>query len=174
MNKFVLFSLLLVSFVAKAEDGLTTPDNTKSVLKTESAPASQSSEVAQISSLTVFTNNVEVAQISSPTVLVEPVCNGPNCKVRYKNTGNIAPCAVPKTVGVCVEETGCDACCRPVTTSTKVGVQICVPPCPTKESVRSSMGGKRVVYDYGKYEAVIKSGKDGNVEVRYRKRFLGL
>jgi hypothetical protein len=157
MNKFVLFSILFVSVVAKAENSPTIADNTQSILaKTESAPASQPT------------------QVSSPTVLVEPVCNGPNCKVRYKHKGNIAPCAVPKTVGVCVEETGCDACCRPVTTSTKVGVQICVPPCPTKESVRSSMGGKRVVYDYGKYEAVVKSGKDGNVEVRYRKRLLGL
>lgn len=172
MNKFVLFSILFVSVVAKAEDSPTIADNTQSILaKTENAPASQPT---QVSSPTVLANNVEIAQITSPTVLVEPVCNGPNCKVRYKHKGNIAPCAVPKTVGVCVEETGCDACCRPVTTSTKVGVQICVPPCPTKESVRSSMGGKRVVYDYGKYEAVVKSGKDGNVEVRYRKRLLGL
>ena len=107
---------------------------------------------------------------------VEPVmvCDGSGCKVRYKNKQNVAPCAVPKVVGVCVEETGCDACCRKVTTRNSVNVDICVPPCPSKETVRSYRGGRRVVYDYGKYEAVVTSDKDGNVEVNYRKRLLGL
>lgn len=124
--------------------------------------------------LATDTQSVLANDSAVATAATAPVCNGPNCKLRYKNKENIAPCAVPKTVGVCVKETGCDACCRKVTTNSRVDVDICVPPCPSKESVRSYRGGRRVVYDYGKYEAVIKSDNDGNVEVNYRKRLLGL
>jgi hypothetical protein len=146
MNKFLVFCCVAsFCFVVSGAEP-TVADNTQSVL----------------------VNKVE------PVVEPVTVCDKNGCRVTYRNKKNVAPCAVPKTVGVCVEETGCDACCRKVTTRNSVSVDICVPPCPSKESVRSYRGGRRVVYDYGKYEAVVTSDKDGNVEVNYRKRLLGL
>lgn len=107
-------------------------------------------------------------QIVSPTAA--PTCNGPNC-VKYRHKAAIAPCAVPTSVGVCMTETGCDACCQKVTTRTPVSVEICAPACPTKNEVRSNKDGSRKVYDYGRYEAVV-TGKDGVVDVKYRRRLL--
>ncbi len=152
MSKFYFLFFVFTFVVANAEEGVPTlADNTKSVL---AEPATSFEAQKQISSTLV----VESA----------PVCKGPNC-VKYKNKGSIAPCAVPTQVGVCMTETGCDACCQKVTTRTPVSVEICAPACPAKEDVRTYRNGSRVVYDYGRYEAVV-TGKDGVVEVRYRKK----
>lgn len=148
MSKFYFLFFIFTFVVANAEDGVPTlADNTSSVL----------------------TANEAEKQISSALVVESaPVCKGPNC-VKYRNKSSIAPCAVPTQVGVCMTETGCDACCQKVTTRTPVSVEICAPACPTKQDVRSSRNGSRVVYDYGRYEAVV-TGRDGVVDVRYRKR----
>jgi hypothetical protein len=164
MKTVTCFVLAAFCCVVRAEGPTLAPEYSSIVTNKPSSETAAST----------ISDPVAVDVVSSVFVSSDPVCKGPNCKLRYKNKENIAPCAVPKTVGVCVKETGCDACCRKVTTNSRVDVDICVPPCPSKESVRSYRGGRRVVYDYGKYEAVIKSDKDGNVEVNYRKRFLGL
>lgn len=142
MSKFVLFSIVSAfCFGVNASEGpLQTPDNTQSVL----------------------TSKVESSEG------VATVCKGPNCVI-YKGKNNIAPCAVPTQVGVCMTETGCNACCQKVTTRTPVSVEICAPSCPSKQKVRTYKNGSRVVYDYGRYEAVV-TGNNGVVEVRYRKR----
>lgn len=145
MMKFVLFVFCFAACnIALSGENL---DGTQSVLKKEA--------------------------VSSPTFFAEgsaPVCKGPNC-VKYKHKGNIAPCAVPTSVGVCMTETGCDQCCQKVTTRTPVSVEICAPACPSKHDVRTYANGSRVVHDYGKYEAVV-TAKDGVAEVKYRKRLL--
>lgn len=154
MSKFVLFftvSVFCFGVVNAADDVLSSPDNTQSVLKSATVAVEQEDKIGN------FAN-------------AAPVCNGPNC-VKYKSKNNIAPCAVPTQVGVCMTETGCDACCQKVTTRTPVSVEICAPPCPAKQDVRTYRNGSRVVYDYGRYEAVV-TGNDGVVEVRYRKRLL--
>jgi hypothetical protein len=161
MSKFILFGSLFFAAVGySAENEPTLADNNaQSVLKetTKEAPVTVAEVQKQIS-----TNTLLVVDSAAPT------CNGPNC-VKYKHKGNIAPCAVPTAVGVCMTETGCDACCQKVTTRNPVSVEICAPPCPSKQEVRKNKDGSRVVYDYGRYEAVVKA-KDGVVEVKYRKR----
>lgn len=90
----------------------------------------------------------------------------------YSGKENIAPCAVQKLASLCYCEKGCDSCCRPVLNSVNVEIPICVPPCASKESITRSRDGKKAVYDYGKYEVVVKAKDDGDVSVRYRKRLL--
>jgi hypothetical protein len=167
MTRFVMFSAMFVfsMVVNAAENGVPTLANdTQSVLKTPAQETVPAQETTTTSAAAVQ------KQISSTLLVVDsaPVCNGPNC-VKYKHKGRIAPCAVPTSVGVCMTETGCDACCQKVTTRTPVSVEICAPPCPSKQEVRKNKDGSRVVYDYGRYEAVV-TGKDGVVEVKYRKR----
>ena len=144
MKNAVLALALLTNGVILAGE-LSTPDNTKSVL----APTDP------------------VVATAAP---IED-CRGPACVV-YKNRKHMAPCAVPTAASLCVSQTGYDACCQKVTAVTQTIVPICAPPCPSKLEVRSSRNGGRVVYDYGRYEAVVKDQKDGTVEVRYRKRLL--
>ena len=93
-------------------------------------------------------------------------CNGVNCV--YKNKHNIAPNSVPTSVGVVLNSTEC-VNCEKVEVRTPVSVEICVPGGVCMKDVRSSRDDSRVVYDYGRYEAVV-TGKDNKVEVRYRKR----
>jgi hypothetical protein len=137
--------------------------------------ASPSPTVANEPTIATTSAATEIATVTATATQIvavdsAPTCKGPNC-VNYRHKGKIAPCAVPTAVGVCMTETGCDACCQKVTTRTPVSVEICAPPCPTKNTVRSSKDGSRKVYDYGRYEAVV-TGKDGVVDVKYRKRFL--
>lgn len=81
--------------------------------------------------------------------------------VKYKDLDNIHPCAVTKIVAIV------DPCQDPCNTCGPqcVYVQICVPPCECVD-VKTSHGGRKVKYDYGKYEVEIKS-KNGVVEVDY-------
>lgn len=116
-------------------------------------------------------------EVTVPTV-AEATCsctaNSCSCanKVSYKNKKNIAPCAVEKKACVSFCETGVDACCNRTSQLVAVEVPICAPPCATKETVSRSKSGRRAVYDYGKYEVVVKAKKDGDVDVNYRKRLL--
>jgi hypothetical protein len=80
--------------------------------------------------------------------------------VRYKQTRNIAPCAVPMIVSVP------DPCAGPCDCGPKcVYVQICVPPCGCAE-VKWKRCGDKLVYDFGKYEVEITSRR-GVVLVDY-------
>jgi|688.fasta_scaffold460199_2 hypothetical protein len=115
---------------------------------------------------------------SSAVTVVEPqataaTCTNGSCgkKVTYRGKHNIAPNAVPTGVEVARCETCRDACCNPVTVRTSQGVEICAPACPCKEDVRTSLNGKRKVYDYGKYEVIVTDRAD-SVDVRYRKRLI--
>ncbi|MEX2287618.1 MAG: hypothetical protein WD648_11050 [Planctomycetaceae bacterium] len=81
--------------------------------------------------------------------------------VKYEDLDNIHPCAVTKIVAVpdpC--QSDCDRCC-----ARYVYVQICVPPCECPE-IKNSHHGKKVKYDYGKYEVEITS-KKGTIYVDY-------
>jgi len=81
--------------------------------------------------------------------------------VKYEDLDNVHPCAVTKIVAVldpCQDP--CD-CCGPRC----VYVQICVPPCGCPE-IKTHHSGKKVKYDYGKYEIEITS-KKGMVIVDY-------
>ena len=125
------------------------------------------------------TNTPEIATepVTSPSVtVVEPVnsvvCSNGSCKkVTYRGKRNIAPNSVPTGVEVSRCETCVDACCNPVCVKTAQGVEICAPACPCKEDVRTSLNGKRKVYDYGKYEVIVTDRAD-SVDVRYRKRLI--
>lgn len=78
--------------------------------------------------------------------------------VRYKDLRNIHPCAV-QTV-VMVPDPCSDPCCPQV-----VPVEICVPPYPC-EDVKVSKGGRKIKYDYGKYDVEIRL-KRNYIEVDY-------
>lgn len=101
------------------------------------------------------------------SVLINKNLEKSTCNVFYENVENIAPCSVSKTVDFCVKK----VCCNCVETQ-HVFVEICVPRCPPKESVRFKRG--KVVYDYGKYEVVVINDKNGDVRVNYRKRLFCL
>lgn len=156
MKCFSLFVLLAVffGFNAFAEDSLKLADNTKSVLKTEAT----SPQVT----------NVETG---SKAVATAPSCeNSPS--LTYSGKQNIAPCATQKSACLSYCEKGCDACCNTTFKSVGVEVPICVPPCPSKETVTRSRSGKRAVYDYGRYEVVLRANDEGDISVKYRKRIL--
>lgn len=93
------------------------------------------------------------APSTAPVVVATPVAL--YCNVRYKDQRNIAPCAVPTIVQV---PDPCDPCCC-------VSVQICVPPCECP-CVKVSKCGRKVSYDYGKYQVEITSAR-GRVTVDY-------
>lgn len=96
-------------------------------------------------------------------------CANGRCKpIVYRNKRNIAPNAVPANVEVSRCETCCNGC-QKVSVETVQEVQICKPQCPCKETVRSTLTGNGKVYDYGKYEVVVRDRKN-SVEVNYRKR----
>ncbi len=81
--------------------------------------------------------------------------------VKYEDIDNAHPCAVRKIVAVLDPNTDMACSCGP----TCVYVEICVPPCGCPD-VRVTRGGRKVVYDYGKFEIEIKSYK-GVVHVDY-------
>ena len=94
--------------------------------------------------------------------------------VKVKDRDNIHPCAVPKMVKIvdpcwkpCKRKCGCNSCCKPCCPPPApcVYVKICVPPCGC-ERVKCSKKGRKVVFDYGKYQVEVES-KDGYVEVDY-------
>lgn len=164
MKRFILsvvFCLPVVTVIAADTINL---EGTQSVL---------TSAKAEVAVPTTTALNVEVV---APTTTETCSCtpNGCSCsnKVSYKNKRNVAPCAVEKKTCVSFCETGVDACCNKTSQLVAVEVPICAPPCATKETVSRSKNGRRAVYDYGKYEVVVKAKKDGNVDVNYRKRLL--
>jgi hypothetical protein len=170
MNKcFVLFGVLFcATFVSAQEPTLAINDGAQSVLKKEE---SQVVQPAPIQSSTVAVATAPSAVVVTSAVLVEnATCT--NCdNVVYKHKGNIAPNAVNKTVVICFCESSCEDC-KIVKAKKEVPIDICVPPCPCKETVSSHRGGRRVVYDFGKYEVVIHAQRSGDIEVDYRKRLL--
>lgn len=91
-------------------------------------------------------------------------CCCPN--VRYSDLKNIAPCAVPKMIWIvdpCWKPAKC-GCCRPAKPPC-IQVKICVPPCGCP-CIKVSKDGRKIKYDYGKYEVEITS-KNGRVRVDY-------
>lgn len=148
MRNLFLVGLLCLVSVAKA-------DEAASVLKKEGQPTVAEPVVADSSAANATCCN-----------------NSCSKNVRYKGQRNIAPCAVEKNVNVSFCDKHLDACCNCVSTVTNVNVPVCVPPCACKETVSTTRGGRRVVYDYGRYEVVVLARKNGNVEVDYRKRLL--
>lgn len=90
-------------------------------------------------------------------------CTKPCCKsrTRYKGLRDIHPCAVKKVVSIIDPCFDPRSCCKPKC----VKVTICVPPCGCAK-VRVSRNGRRVKYDYGKYEIKITS-RNGKITVDY-------
>ena len=172
MKNVLFVGLCLVTFVAKAEETLKnfeTNSSTQSVLATQSI---QEPTVAAPANATAVTTTAPAAAVSAP---VGCACSSPSCNnVVYKGQRNIAPSAVQKTVKVTLCEKCVDQCCNCTTNLKELDVPVCVPPCSCKESVTCSRNGKRVVLDYGKYEVVIHARRNGNIEVDYKKRLLGL
>lgn len=141
----------------------------RSILNNTPTPATPTPVIAEPSTQAVVSSPaVNVQAAPAATVCQSGACNK---KVTYRGRHNIAPNAVPTGVEVARCETCTDACCNKVTTKTVQGVEICTPACPCKEDVRTSLNGKRKVYDYGKYEVVVTDRND-SVDVRYRKRIL--
>jgi len=89
-----------------------------------------------------------------------PVCT----KVKYVDLDEMHPCATTKLIRVmnpCYDP--CDRCgCQPEC----VTIKICVPPCGC-ERIKVRSKGKRVCYDYGKYEVDVRV-KNGYIEVDYQ------
>ncbi|MEX1098073.1 MAG: hypothetical protein WED34_18670 [Planctomycetales bacterium] len=81
--------------------------------------------------------------------------------VKYEDLDNVHPCAITRIVMVpdpCADPCyGCGPQC--------VAVQICVPPCAC-ERVKTSKDGRKIKYDYGKYEVEIEV-KRGYIKVDY-------
>lgn len=166
MNRFfVLFALCSCSVFAN-EPTLATTDTATSVLQKEATQTAQVSQpaVAPAQSDIVTTSAVLVDN----TACVSGKCGN---NVNYRRKDNIAPCAVNKTVVMSFCETSCEDC-QKVTHKKDVAVDICVPPCACKETVSSHRGGRRVVYDYGKYEVEVLARRNGDVDVNYKKRLL--
>lgn len=147
------------------------------------APVNQPNAAATVDNNKSILNHG--AEIPAPAV-VEPAvipavitdtqsgkcCDSLDKRIIYKNKRNIAPCAVPQTVCISFCEAEVDACCKKTCHLEKVDVSICVPPCLCTETVTVSREGRKVVYDYGRYEVVLKARRDGIIEVDYRKRLL--
>ena len=86
-------------------------------------------------------------------------------RVEYKDLDNIHPRGIPTLVQVpdpcACDCRHCNACCAPQL----VSIKICVPPGPCGR-VKVRHGGRRIEYDYGKYEVEIKV-RNGYVKVDY-------
>ena len=117
---------------------------------------------------------VEVAPVAPSTSFVvenATCCDEDTVNVVYRNKRHIAPDAVTKTVVICFCESSCENC-KLVSSRKEVSVDICVPTCPCKETVSVHRGGRKVVYDFGKYEVVIFARRNGTIEVDYKRRLL--
>lgn len=115
-----------------------------------------------------------VLKTDTTAVATPSSCSNGTCStcVKYHNKEKIAPCATQKVACLSYCEKSVDACCNQTAQQVVVEVPVCAPPCPSKESISRSRNGKRAVYDYGRYEIVLKANEDGDVNVRYRKRIL--
>lgn len=160
-NFMFLFVFSLFAFSAVAEE--------KSILKNEPTPA------PEYANQTVSPTVAQPTEVpaAAPAVAAQPAagcdCANGKCKpLVYRNKRNIAPNAVPGSVEVSRCETCCNGC-QKVSVETVQEVQICKPQCSCKETVRNTVVGNGKVYDYGKYEVVVRDRKD-SVEVNYRKR----
>lgn len=155
--KYVLFSLIcFFSFVVSyGED--------KPTLATTDSTGDTKSVIVAPQQTTSVTQSAEQPQ---------KCCNVTDKKIVYRNKRNIAPGAVQQGLNLSYCSTKVDACCNKTSSLEQVDVPACVPPCSCKESVRTSKDGKRVVYDYGHYEVVLKARSDDSVEVNYRRRLL--
>jgi hypothetical protein len=83
--------------------------------------------------------------------------------VRYEDERKVDNCFVPQIVEIqdpCWKPCGCD--CTPRC----VAVQICVPPC-CEPKICCSKDGRKVEYDYGKFEVTITTRRSGLVVVDY-------
>lgn len=81
-------------------------------------------------------------------------------RVKYKDLHEKSPCSQVKLIRV---KNPCKRCC---TDPDCVTIKICVPGCGC-ERVKVRSGGKRVNYDYGKYEVDVRV-KNGYIEVDYQ------
>lgn len=148
---FGFFGLALFSFVlSHGEDQPTlaepsTQTETQSVLANKSAPAISVDDRPQ---------NCSYVSLDK--------------KILYKRKRNIAPCAVQQGLELSYCETKVDACCNRTSTLEKVDVPACIPPC--NESVKVLKSGNKTVYDYGRYEVILKARDNDTIEVNYRKR----
>jgi len=169
--KSCFFALMMIASTTQVfADSITDiPDNTKSVLSTSAAQPAVATVAQPVVTTATQPAVVTIAQPCASTV-AQPCVASPTLSYRGKN--KIAPCAVEK--GACLSycDKTTDACCNTTSQRVSVEVPICAPACPTKESVTRSRNGKKVVYDYGRYEAVLRADKEGNVDVKYRKRLL--
>lgn len=143
----VMCSFSLCAFASQVE---TTTDTTKSVLKNETVSS----------------------EASTPASATKGSCDCKSATLAYRGKENIPPCAVQKGACLSFRQKNTDACCNTTLEKVTVEVPICAPPCPTKESVTRSRNGKRAVYDFGRYEAVVRATEDGDIDVKYRKRLL--
>jgi hypothetical protein len=127
-------------------------------------PADASSD----NSKSVLASKESTANVVAPQLC----CNADSCskKVVYRNKRNIAPCAVPQTVNISFCEIELDACCKKSSHLESTDVAVCVPPCSCTQKVSTSREGRRVVYDYGRYEVVLNARRNGTIEVDYKKR----
>jgi hypothetical protein len=81
--------------------------------------------------------------------------------VKYKDCHNAHPCGVTEIVKIVDPCYDPCSCCEP----SCVYVAICVPPCGCRR-IKVRDHGRKITYDYGKYEVEIKS-KRGVVVVDY-------
>ena len=101
--------------------------------------------------------------VGGPFLHAEPAVELFKC-VKYKDLCEMAPCHVKKVIQV---RNPCKRCC---TDPECVNIEICVPetcPCDDEPCVLSLFGGRRVRYDYGKYEVDVRV-KRGYIEVDYQ------
>ena len=83
-------------------------------------------------------------------------------RVKYKDLDEVAPCHTVKIIKV---RNPCKRCC---TDPDCVNIQICVPEtCCDDPRICSIFGGRRVRYDYGKYEVDVRVKRD-YIEVDYQ------
>lgn len=166
----MFFGLCLVACVARAEETLQSfesQNSTQSILATTQEPTIAKTTTTTTSATASTETVAAPASVSCASCSVSP-------NVVYKGQRNIAPSAIQKTVKVTLCEKCVDQCCKCTTNLKEIDVPVCVPPCSCKESVTCSRNGKRVVLDYGRHEVVIHARRNGNIEVDYRKRLLGL
>lgn len=171
MKYLVLYSVLFFgAFVNAQEPTPAESPEPQSVLAQQPAPQPVVQKTTVEEAVPAETvPNVNVLPPAAAVVVEHSTCDVVD--VVYKGKRNIAPNAVNKTVVICFCESSCENC-KLVSSRKQVPVDICVPPCPCKETVSSHRGGRRVVYDFGKYEVVLLARRDGTVEVDYKKRLL--
>ena len=94
----------------------------------------------------------QAAPYSAPAV--QPVALYRN--VKYRDERKMHPCAVPTIVQV---PDPCNPCCC-------VNIQICAPPCECLCVRRGGLLGRKIVFDYGKYQVDVRN-RNGCLIVDY-------